>query len=119
MPALSGSFSGTIRSQSIVSVPDQFDHTLSLAEDAGTHRSTDPKRDKSQINYWGATDVVGNQGIQRGYFVNDYGAAGLDRGTFVGISGGGTFKTRLPSPTSVEATWEGNYELASAEATAV
>jgi hypothetical protein len=145
MPAFSGSFSGTISAQSIVSVPDQTDHSLGLAEVTGTQRSTDPKWDDSAIKYWATTDVIGSRGIQRGYFVNEHRSEGLDRGTFegqvsvaagqpvvegkwqytggegsfAGITGGGTFKTKLTSPTTLEATWEGAYELASARAKAV
>jgi len=77
--------------------------------------------------------------------VNDHGSAGLDRGifegsvsvvagqpvvegkwqytggegSFAGITGGGTFKTKLTSATTLEATWEGAYELAGARAKAV
>jgi hypothetical protein len=145
MPTFSGSFSGTIRSQSVVSVPDQPDHSLSVAEVAGTQRSADSKWNNSAINYWATIDLVGTQGVQRGYFVNDHGSAGIDRGTFegnvtvvagqpvvegkwhytggegsfAGITGGGTFKTKLTSPTSIEATWEGAYELGGARAKAV
>jgi hypothetical protein len=145
MPAFSGSFSGTIRTQTIISVPDQPDHSLGLGEVSGTQNSTDPKWHNSKINYWATTDALRSQGMQRGYFMNDHGSAGLDRGTFegkvsvvagqpvvegkwqytggegsfAGITGGGTFKTRLTSPTTLEATWEGAYELAGARAQAV
>jgi len=145
MPAFSGSFSGTIRTQSVVSVPDQPNHSLGVSEVAGTQSSADPKWNKSTINYWATLDLVATQGIQRGYFVNDHGSVGIDRGTFegnvsvvagqtvvegkwqytggegsfAGITGGGTFKTKLTSPTSLEATWEGAYELAGARAKAV
>jgi hypothetical protein len=145
MPAFSGSFSGTIRTQTIISVPDQPDHSLSIGEVSGTQSSTDPKWNNSKINYWATTDALRSQGMQRGYFVNDHGSAGLDRGTFegkvsvvagqpvvegkwqytggegsfAGIIGGGTFKTRLTSTTTLEATWEGAYELAGARAQAV
>jgi hypothetical protein len=80
----------------------------------------------------------GAQGVQSGYFLNDHGAAGQDRGSFEGtvsiaggevavegtweytggagdfsgITGGGTFKVKLTSPTTVEARWQGTYELA-------
>ena len=145
MPNFSGSFSGTIRTQTVLSVPDKPDHFLGLAEVSGTQNSTDPKWNNSTINYWATTDAIGTQGIQRGYFVNEHGSAGSDRGTFegnvsvvaglpvvegkwqysggegsfAGISGGGTFKTKLTSPTTLEATWEGSYELAGARAQAV
>jgi hypothetical protein len=145
MPAFSGSFSGTVRGQSSVLVPDQPDHTLSLAGVAGTQKSADPKWNNSAISYWACTDLAGTQGTQRGYFVNDHGSNGGARGTFEGnvsivagqpvvqgtwkytggegsfasITGGGTFTTKLTSPTALETTWEGAYELASARAKAV
>jgi hypothetical protein len=145
MPNFSGSFSGTIRTQTIVSVPDEPDHSLSLAIVTGTQKTTDPKWNNSTISYWATTDAIGPQGVQRGYFVNDHGSAGSDRGTFEGnlslaagqpvvegkwqytggegsfasITGGGTFKTTLTSATTLEATWEGAYELAGAKAQAV
>ena len=145
MPNFSGSFSGTIRTQTTLSVPDQPDHSLSLAEVAGMQKSSDTKWNSSAISYWATTDAIGLQGTQRGYFVNDHGSSGLDRGTFegnvsvvsgqpvvegkwqytggegsfAGITGGGTFKTKLASATTLEATWEGAYELAGAKAKAV
>jgi hypothetical protein len=145
MPNISGSFSGTIRSQTLVAVPDQPNHTLSLAAVSGTQMSSDPKWNNSTIDYWGTTDALGAQGVQQGYFVNDHGSDGFDRGTFegtlsiengqpvvvgnwkytggegefAGITGGGTFKTKLSSPTTLEATWQGAYELANAKARAV
>lgn len=145
MPNFSGSFSGTIRTQTILSVPDEPDHSLSLAEVTGTQKSADPKWNNSAISYWATTDSTGTQGIERGYFVNEHGSAGIDRGTFegnvsvvagqavvegkwqysggegsfAGITGGGTFKTKLTSATTLEATWEGTYELAGAKARAV
>ena len=145
MPTFSGSFSGAIRAQTIILVRDKPDHSLSLAEVAGTQKSTDPQWNNSAINYWATTDAIGTQGIQRGYFVNDHGSRGIDGGTFegnvsvvagqpvvegkwqytggegsfAGITGGGTFKTKLTSPTTLEATWEGAYELAGARAKAV
>ncbi len=137
---VSGSFSGVIRTQSVISLNDQANHSLSVAEISGTQKSSDPKWNNSTITYWGTTDMQGTQGTQRGYFVNDHGSAGQDRGTFegqvsvvggkviaegkwqytggagdfAGIKGGGTFKTMLTSPTTVEADWQGTYQLAGA-----
>ena len=34
---------------------------------------------------------------------------------FKGLTGNGTFKTRMTSPRDVEATWQGAYELVSAK----
>ena len=145
MPNFSGSFSGTIPSQTTIVVPDQPGHILGVAAVSGTQKSADSKWNNSAINYWAVSDVTVTGGIQRGYFVNDHGSAGLDRGTFegkvsveggqptvsgkwqytggegsfAGISGGGTFQTKLTSPTTLEATWEGAYELGTAKAQAV
>lgn len=142
MPAFSGSFSGNIRTESILAPSDQPHHSLNIAEISGVQKSTDEKWNNSAITYWGTMDVIENRGTQQGYFVNDHGAAGRDFGTFEGsvsasggqitvegtwkytggtgnfkyITGGGTFKTRLTSPTQVEGTWQGAYELAAARA---
>ena len=137
MLAVSGSFSGTIRTQSVISL-DQPNHSLGVAEVRGTQRSSDPRWNNSSITYWATTDMQGARGVQRGYFLNDHGAAGQDRGSFegnvsisgtevivegnwqytggtgdfAGITGGGTFKVKLTSPTTVEASWQGTYALA-------
>jgi hypothetical protein len=138
MLAVSGSFSGTIHTQSVISLTDEPNHSLSVAEVRGTQSSSDPRWNDVSITYWGTTDMKGLEGVQRGYFLNDRGAAGQDRGTFegnvsiagdeivvegtwqytggegefAGITGGGTFKTRLTSPTTVEGEWQGAYTLA-------
>lgn len=128
--------------QSVISLSDETNHSLGVAEVRGAQSSSDPKWNNSSITYWGTTDMRGAQGVQRGYFLNDHGAAGQDRGSFEGavsaaggevvvegkwqftggegefanITGGGTFKTRLTSPTTVEASWQGAYQLAGAVA---
>ena len=142
MLALSGAFSGSIRTQTVLSLNDQPDHSLGVAEISGTQSSSDPNWNNSTITYWGTTDMQGTRGTQRGYFVNDHGSAGQDRGTFegnvsvvagqftvegtwqytggtgrfAGITGSGTFKTKLTSPTTIEGSWRGTYELAGAAA---
>ncbi len=35
---------------------------------------------------------------------------------FKGLTGNGTFKTKMTSPRDAEATWQGAYELATAKA---
>lgn len=142
MITVSGSFSGGIRTQSVISLTDAPNHSLGVVEVGGTQSSSDPKWNNSTITYWGTTDMQGTQGTQRGYFLNDHGSDGHDRGTFegtvsvvagqpvvegkwqytggagnfAGITGSGTFKTKLTSPTTVEASWQGTYELAGAAA---
>jgi hypothetical protein len=141
MPAVSGSFSGNVKMQTALAVSDQSNHELNLAEIGGTQKSSDEKWNNAAITYWGITDVVGGKGSQSGYFVNDHGADGHDWGTFEGkvaangaeisvegkyqftggsgkfkgLTGNGTFKTRMTSPRDVEATWQGAYELVSAK----
>jgi hypothetical protein len=137
MLAVSGSFSGSLRTQTTISLNDEPNHSLGVAEVRGSQSSSDSKWNNSSITYWGTTDMHGTQGVQRGYFLNDHGVAGQDRGTFegnvsivggdvivegtwqftggegefAGISGNGTFTTRLTSPTTVEANWQGAYTL--------
>ncbi len=144
MPAITGSFSGKVRVQTAISVPDQLNHELNLAEIAGTQKSSDEKWNNAAITYWGITDLVEGRGTQRGYFVNVHGEVDRDWGTFEGrvattggqitvegtwqftggdgkfkgLTGNGTFKTRLSSPTQVDASWQGNYELATVKAQA-
>jgi hypothetical protein len=144
--AFSGSFSGIVRTQSVITVRYQANHSLSISHVTGKQSSSDLRWDNAAIDYWAIADVVGTQGVERGYFVNDHGSAGLDRGTFeghvsvvaghavvegkwqytggegnfAGITGGGTFKTKLTSTTDLEylggwqgayGTWQGAYEL--------
>jgi len=144
MPAITASFSGKVRLQTAISAPDQLNHELNLAEIAGTQKSSDERWNNAAITYWGNADLVEGRGTQRGYFVNVHGEVDRDWGTFEGrvattggqitvegtwqftggdgkfkgITGNGTFKTRLSSPTQVEASWQGNYELATVKAQA-
>ena len=138
MPAISGSFSGKVKVQTALAVSDQSNHELNVAEIGGTQKSADENWNNAAINYWGTTDVVGGKGSQRGYFVNDHGQDGRDWGTFEGkvatngaeltvegtyqftggsgkfkgLTGKGTFKTKMSSPRDVEASWQGAYKLA-------
>ncbi|MCI0623562.1 MAG: hypothetical protein L0387_18200 [Acidobacteria bacterium] len=142
MPSLSGSFSGSVRMQTSISPPDLPNRELNLAEITGAQKCTDALWDDAGITYWGFTDIAEGKGTQRGYFVNVHGEADRDWGTFEGrvtmsgseinvegtwqfvggsgkfngLTGDGTFKTRMTSPTTVEAYWQGAYELAGARA---
>lgn len=142
MPELSGSFSGSVGLLSDVAVTDQANHRVGLAEISGSQKSPDPLWDNSTITYWGVTDMVGAQGTQHGYYVNTHTDGDKDIGTFEGkvsmaggqlavegsfkitggsgklkgITGGGKFKTKMKSPTELDCTWQGNYELAGAKA---
>jgi len=141
MPSITGSFSGRITKQSALPLTDQPNHDLSIGEVSGTQRSPDPLWNNANITYWGVTDLLDGEGSQRGYYNNVHADNGRDWGTFEGkvtsaggtmtvegtwkfaggdgeyrgITGGGKFKTVMKSETELEATWEGNYELARAQ----
>jgi hypothetical protein len=143
MPSITGSFSGRITEQSTLSLSDQPNHLIGIAEISGTQSSPDPLWNNSNITYWGVTDVLSGQGSQRGYFNNVHADSGRDWGTFEaqvaardgamtvegtfefaggdglyrGITGGGKFKTVMKSETELEASWNGAYELAMAQGT--
>jgi hypothetical protein len=142
MPSISGSFSGKITQQFGLPVNDQSNHLFAIAEVDGTQNSPDPLWNNSKITYWGINDLLNGEGSQTGYFNNVHPDGGKDFGTFEGkvsaaggtmtvegtfkfkggdgqysgITGGGTFKTVAKSETEVEATWNGAYELAKAQA---
>ena len=137
MPSMTGSFSGRITKQSALPLNDQPNHELSIAEVNGTQKSADPLWNNASITYWGVTDLLDGQGTQHGYYNNVHADGGRDYGTFEGkvsgmivegtfrftggdgeyrgITGGGNFKTVMKSETELEATWDGNYELARAQ----
>ena len=138
MPDCSGSFSGRTSSQTTISLPDVSNHDLSLAEVRGVQKSTDQHWENAKITYWGTADLIAGNGPQHGYFVNEHADGDRDFGTFEGkivttegavtiegswkytggtgdfqgLTGGGTYKGRMTSPTEVENAWEGTYELA-------
>ena len=142
MPAFSGTFSGNVSMQSAVNPVDQPNHQIHLAEVRGIQKSPDEKWNNSAITYWGVTDLIEDQGVQRGYFHNLHTNGDADFGTFEGkvtakagellvegtwkttngtgqlkgMTGSGTFKTRSTLSGTVEASWQGNYELAGAKA---
>jgi hypothetical protein len=140
MSSISGSFSGKITQQSGLTLTDQPNHQMGIAEVSGRQESADPLWNGASITYWGVTELLNGEGTQRGYYNNVHGDKGRDWGTFEGkvtsggttvegtwkfaggdgefrgISGGGTFKTVMKSDTEIEATWDGNYELTKAQA---
>ena len=141
MPSITGSFSGRITQQSALPLNDQPNHAMSIAEISGTQKSADPLWNNASITYWGVTDLLDGQGTQHGYYNNVHADGGRDYGMFEGkvttagggmtvegtykfaggdgeyrgITGGGNFKTVMKSETELEATWDGNYELARAQ----
>lgn len=121
---------------------DRPNHEMSIAEVSGTQKSADPLWNDAGITYWGVTELLDGEGSQRGYYNNVHGDKGRDWGTFEGkvttagggmtvegswkfaggdgvfrgIAGGGKFKTVMKSETELEASWDGAYELAQAQA---
>jgi hypothetical protein len=140
MPSNSGTFSGKITKQSAITLSDQSNHEMNIAEVSGTQKSVDPLWNDSKITYWGVTDLLNGKGSQRGYFNNVHPDGGRDFGTFEGkataagsgitvegtykftggdgmyggMSGGGKFKSTMKSETEIECSWDGTYELAQA-----
>jgi len=58
MPAMTGSFSGSVRVQTAIALSDQANHELNLAEIGGTQKASDEKWNNAAITYWGTTEVV-------------------------------------------------------------
>ena len=142
MPSLSGSFSGKASAQTIAYVNDVPNHELHLNQISGEQKSTDSNWNNAKITYWSTVDLVAGSGSQRGYFLNVHQDGDSDTGSFEGkvtttpqgvtlegswkysggtgklkgLTGGGTYKGRLTSPTEVEMTWDGAYQLASSAA---
>jgi hypothetical protein len=142
MNHITGSFAGEITQQSTLTLTDQPNHAMNIADVRGIQKSSDPLWNNSKIAYWGVTDLLDGKGTQRGYYDNNHGGTGRDWGTFEarvttvggrmivegtfkftggdgeyrGITGGGTFKSVMKSETELECTWDGNYELAKAQA---
>ena len=137
MPQFSGSFSGKSNSQEIVALKDVPGHELSLIEVSGPQTSTDPLWNGATVTYWGTGDLTAGNGSQTGYFMNRHANGDISRGTFAGtiateagavtmrgdwkfaggtgtfarVSGGGTYQGPITSPTEVELSWEGSYQL--------
>jgi hypothetical protein len=142
MPDISGSFSGKAGVQTAVSLTDTPGHEIQVAEIRGSQRSTDENWNGAGLTYWGVADIVNGNGIQKGYYVNERADGDRDCGTFegkvttaqgqttiegtwqtvtgtgkfTGVKAGGTYKGRMTSPTDIEMTWDGHYELAASKA---
>ena len=141
MNHITGSFAGKITQQSALTLTDQPNHAMNIAEVQGTQKSSDSLWNNSKIAYWGVTDLLDGKGTQHGYFNNIHADGGRDFGTFEGrvsatgsgmtvegtykftggdgvfggVSGGGKFKTTMKSATEIDCTWDGTYELAKAQ----
>ena len=111
---------------------------MQIAEIHAIQKSPDPNWNNSQLIYHGVTDLVAGTGTQHGYYVNEHADGDRDCGAFEGkvtmagdqamidgtftftsgtgklkgIRGNGNFKGRQISPTEIEMTWNGTYEVA-------
>src|SRR2546426_12666689 len=127
MPSFSGSFSGKANSQTILYLNDVPNHELHLNEIRAPQKSTDNKWNNAKITYWSTLDLVSGNGSQRGYFLKEHEDGDSESGSFEGkvtttakevilegtlkysggtgklkgLTGGGTYKGRLTSPTQV------------------
>jgi hypothetical protein len=138
MPNISGSFSAYVTAETTLFPDDQPNHQVQLAEIHATQKSADPDWNNARLTYQGFTDIVSGNGMQQGYYVNEHADGDRDCGTFEGrvttaggqptiegtftithgtgkfkgIRGQGTFKGRQISPTEIEMSWTGAYEVA-------
>jgi hypothetical protein len=138
MNNISGSVSVNVRAETLLSLEDRPNHQLLLSELQGMQKSPDPGWNNARLTYWGSADLLSGSGTQRGYYVNEHEDGDRDMGTFEGkvtlagdeatlegtfsftegtgklkgIRGGGSYKGRMVSPTEVQMTWSGSYEVA-------
>ena len=129
MTKVSGSFRAKAHWQATASIPDKGSHDIGVVEIAGRQTSSDPKWNDAAITYWGMADLTDGSGPQRGYFHNAHADGDQDWGSFEGkittsgqevtiegtweytggtgkfqrISGSGSYKGRMTSPTEVAA----------------
>ncbi len=136
MPEFSGTCSSRLQSQTTADVPGAEGRQLALAVMLGQHKCAVPQWNDAKMTYVGATDSVGDQGEQRGYFHNTHTNGDTSFGTFEAkvtmsdvptvegnwrftggtgslakLSGGGPFKARMTSPNDSEMDWSGAYNL--------
>lgn len=141
MPKMSGSFNGRANWLTTIPQRDVAGHEVNLVEIAGKQKSEDPHWNNANVTYWGVGDVIAGNGTQRGCYSNQHADGDYDRGTFEarvtttggqpvmegtftitsgtgkfnGVTGGGTFRSRLISATEVECTWNGEYQTVEAK----
>ena len=137
MPAFSGKFSGNIEAQTSLTVADESNHEMLLAQVRGPQQSSDPRWNGATITYSAVLDLANGKGMQRGHFVNAHADGNRSFGSFegpvapvdgelrcdgtwtatggtgpyAGMRGEGTFSMRMTSPKTVETSWDGRYEL--------
>jgi hypothetical protein len=137
MPNFHGSFVGKVSSQAMTTVTDVSNHDLSLVQISGPQTVSDPLWKDAIVSYYGMADLVSGNGTQTGYFVNQHPDGDTDHGTFhakittaangvtlegtwehtggtgkfAKLTGKGTYKGVMTSPTEVKTDWKGAYHL--------
>jgi hypothetical protein len=138
MPNLIGSFTGKFVVQTSIALDDIPEHEFQLSKVTGTQSVSDENWRDVNVTFWGTTDLIQGFGPLRGYFVNEHpngdrdcgaydghisivqGEVSLEgtwrythgTGQFASISGNGRFRGRMTSPTEVEMSWQGSYQIA-------
>ena len=138
MQQIKGSFSGRVSWAKSIPQNETPKHEVSIVEIEGPQKSSDALWNGARITYWGVGETISGNGTQRGYFIDRHADGTIDRGIFEaqvttsgsgmtlqgtftftggtgqfnGLTGGGKFRTRMTSPTELECTWEGAYQLA-------
>ncbi len=139
MPNITGQITFKATMQTSVCLNDTPGHELVIRASSGPERSNDALFNNTVHSSYGTADLIRGSGQQHGYFViehhNNSRACGTyegristvneavtvdgtwkythGTGEFEGISGNGTYKGRMTSPTELEASFEGSYQLKS------
>jgi hypothetical protein len=77
MPSITGFFSGTIMNQASLTLTNQQNHNLGIAEVSGTQNSPDSQWNNSSITYWGVTVLLDGKGTPKREALRFISQAGL------------------------------------------
>lgn len=137
MPNFTGHLKGRTTVQTIICLNDTPEHELILRESSASQSCSDDRFNKAKHTSCGTADLIRGHGRQEGYFMNEDANGDCACGTFeckvatvsgqvvmegnwkythgtgqfTGITGNGTFRGRMTSPTESETSYEGRYEL--------
>ncbi len=137
MPNFTGNLKGRTVVMTAVSLNDTPEHQLMLRQSSAKQSCSDALFNGEKHSSWGTADLLRGQGQERGYFVNEHSNGDCNCGSyeckvstvngqitmegtwkythgtgqFSGITGNGTFKGRMTSPTESETSYEGNYQM--------
>ncbi len=137
MPNFTGNLKGKTVAMTCVALNDTPEHQLMLQHSVATQRCSDTLFDSVKCTSWSTADLIRGDGQERGHFMNEHANGDRDGGTyeckvstvngqitmegtwkythgtgqFNGLTGNGTFKGRIISPTETEISFEGSYQL--------